>query len=1099
MQEKMRKSAFKQLLLTAATIMAFCAPASAQDSIPLGKTNWDQTAAATDSTSHTNGIRPVKTQRSILDRSLPDLPTSNIPPEIKRMVTNAGRSSNQLITVENDLVTSMGTSYKNMLRSMRVGKAEDTALSQAIIEKYKKIQKEALQRRSLIEFVQYDADMNGTVNDADFDLTAEKEKDLHGQETRAESFKKQLEMQKSAFFKKDINKDGSISYEEAKTIIENPNEHSGNNVEKNINMFLQMDQDHDGSTSLAEVETAAKNYFKIMDRNSDGKITDDERQILINESTYNFTPRAACKVPEVPAGTQVSLYSSSGGALPTMRLTFRDSDENNLEQILDNPNSLTEATKIVIHNKETPTYLFLTTSKPMIWDIQGAVDKVQHVVLAGMNYDNKSFSGITNIPASKVTYLSSYDCLPVFEGNEAEYMQARSAIKNMTGFEPHIQASAQRSAAIENFDDHYNVNQQPAQDSRALTTPDDTVGILKNAFLSDYPGGIVSINPAKLTSAAKSRNYEILPGAAGLAQLIQSGSIVAVPIQKQMAKANPSLDGWQHNLIEQRGAMTPPDNYRIVKPIKMLPPPLPMSMYGHRIKFSLAPNVPAPEIPLPMYCIISEQTGESIGTASCGGSEGISRNTPSQDKAQRVTMSIPGVFADALPSGIAKEPYLQILKKQIQEGGEGYLDESALNSEREKQKTRLQKQKMRSFDQFDSDKDSVLSHTEIENMIRAEVGFASPLADINTKNHINAEFSNGIKRQLYYYDANKDGKITKEEAKLITKNDLDKSMEPALREYNTYMSLDDGDGKLTFAEIESKASEAFTQVDTDADGIISPKEYMVLIRNNRPSYVNSQCMAPSPSKKAKVVLLDMSKGAYKTDVTVSSGFQTTKASKLAVNTLQPAYVVVYGASPRIVIVDNPARIERIVAMAYPDPTTQNPSIGITGVPAEKISFIDMNKCMRGNGGSTREEAEKVQNDNIERMIGKKPDELAQNLKGANITITDEKTTETVELEDQVISIDPKSVVTPNRVEKLMVPSDITGIRKLVEMGYLVKKNNGTYALVKPLKYLPTDVQNKVEIVIPANMPMPDNAINVNGIHVCVRREGAQSTGDCFNR
>ncbi|TBW34080.1 hypothetical protein EYW49_18970 [Siculibacillus lacustris] len=101
-----------------------------------------------------------------------------------------------------------------------------------------------------------------------------------------------------------------------------------------------------------------------------------------------------------------------------------------------------------------------------------------------------------------------------------------------------------------------------------------------------YPGGIVPIDPATVVASHPPLVYDVLPGLAGVAQLLDQGAL----------------------------ARNPSGEYLIRRKIRF-----PGGMYGaNSVRFLLLRGVPVPDGELGHSCIVSEETGEAIpGTAGC--------------------------------------------------------------------------------------------------------------------------------------------------------------------------------------------------------------------------------------------------------------------------------------------------------------------------------------------------------------------------------------------------------------------------------------------------------------------------------------------------
>jgi len=300
---------------------------------------------------------------------------------------------------------------------------------------------------------------------------------------------------------------------------------------------------------------------------------------------------AECAIPAISQDAQISYYTSKGGAYPTVKFSG----------ISPSASLSARATKLFIRNDTKPVYLFLSSDTPMIWALQGNLGKVQHVVISGTALNGKILAAVNNIPRDKVSFLSKDICLPYFETQNDDYHAARKKLTQLARKKPDIQVPANKAASIENFDDHFKLNEFDVPEGQISTG---IISVLRQIFVSNIPGGIVSVDPSKLTSDIPLQNLEAFPGSAGLAQLIYQGAIVPMPKSALISVQTHSPSESVVNI---------PTNYRIIKPIAALPP---LNTDDISPDFLLAPGVAAPALN-PGYCIISEETGKGIDGSIC--------------------------------------------------------------------------------------------------------------------------------------------------------------------------------------------------------------------------------------------------------------------------------------------------------------------------------------------------------------------------------------------------------------------------------------------------------------------------------------------------
>lgn len=103
----------------------------------------------------------------------------------------------------------------------------------------------------------------------------------------------------------------------------------------------------------------------------------------------------------------------------------------------------------------------------------------------------------------------------------------------------------------------------------------------------DYPGGIAQVDVESVISSHPVKRYTVLPGAAGLAELVDSGALEII--------------GTSHGLRLRAGDFKPriwADKFLVMKKFRM--------PAGARGKFTLVRNIPVPDGDLSQVCIDSD-------------------------------------------------------------------------------------------------------------------------------------------------------------------------------------------------------------------------------------------------------------------------------------------------------------------------------------------------------------------------------------------------------------------------------------------------------------------------------------------------------------
>ncbi|WP_423067580.1 hypothetical protein [Devosia sp. CN2-171] len=219
-----------------------------------------------------------------------------------------------------------------------------------------------------------------------------------------------------------------------------------------------------------------------------------------------------------------------------------------------------EATYVVevkVEDGEKPLFVMAGAYESIIWKFTGATGRVRQAVLAG--YEQQAATGL---PKSAVTFAGYRDCFRVaYEfGKGFKALTAAASITAFAGREDVPAGGSYRLFGI-------------TVPSMTLT-PEPKTGPFENP--------VIEVDAATVVSPFPVEAYAVMPGRAGLAQLLANGSIVPI----------------------EDGA------FRIVKPI----PHFPADLAGaHSVRFLLGKGVPMPAGSPGHSCVVSEETGQPVG------------------------------------------------------------------------------------------------------------------------------------------------------------------------------------------------------------------------------------------------------------------------------------------------------------------------------------------------------------------------------------------------------------------------------------------------------------------------------------------------------
>jgi Ca2+-binding EF-hand superfamily protein len=265
--------------------------------------------------------------------------------------------------------------------------------------------------------------------------------------------------------------------------------------------------------------------------------------------------------------------------------TYEGTSATNLA--LDGLADQTTVATVQVEPGDTEMFLLLASQSSVVWNLVGDVDRLSHVVVQRAGIDGARNAGVVGVPAVKVDFVPYSSCIkPITEPNEEPLAAAvigpwvawnrtpSMVVANYAmrmSFVPSGVVKSERSYPTSNFDLIVHTELfEPLGDSFVKTDLDsDTVSILRSYWASSRGAqdGIFFFKPGEVIVSGTEEFYPILPGTAGLIQLIKEGTL-------QVVKNNA---GKKHLLL--------------TKPIPNFPPDLDM---WDNTRIDLAPGVPRP-------------------------------------------------------------------------------------------------------------------------------------------------------------------------------------------------------------------------------------------------------------------------------------------------------------------------------------------------------------------------------------------------------------------------------------------------------------------------------------------------------------------------
>ncbi|MGY3454277.1 EF-hand domain-containing protein [Bradyrhizobium sp. USDA 4353] len=391
----------------------------------------------------------------------------------------------------------------------------------------------------------------------------------------------------------DADKDGKISIAEAAKSAAGQRPSGG----QSARVRQVLDAAGKDEVTLQDYLSAGEALFRKVDADGNGTISQQEAtdysQSLVRATAAKKeeAEKAGCELPAASDNAKVMLFSGyEAEALSNVTLKSQDVE--------------VRTGRIVIEPGNEPLYLVVSTHRATIWQVSGAVERVERIVASSMQTGANGsdpqaapLAGVTGVPAERVSFLKRSNCLSYFsEAPSSGSLVSAGAVRRMTGKAPDVLAA------------RYSVSSFSAPSGKIETTRDERDGSLvirkregsltiigsggnatiqmgpsraRDEMMRFFPGGVMEIDPKSVVGSAPAMPYEVLPSQAGIVQLLASGA-----------------------LSENRSG-----EYIVRSKIRF-----PAGLYGaHSVTFLVMKGTPYPDGDPGHSCVVVEETGESKG------------------------------------------------------------------------------------------------------------------------------------------------------------------------------------------------------------------------------------------------------------------------------------------------------------------------------------------------------------------------------------------------------------------------------------------------------------------------------------------------------
>lgn len=296
--------------------------------------------------------------------------------------------------------------------------------------------------------------------------------------------------------------------------------------------------------------------------------------------------RADCNAPTLPSGVKmIFLGAGEGKALSNAWVGTED--------------RVTYVTTVEIEPGSELLYLALASGVPMIWDVVGATERIAGVLVHGDATigAGKPLVGIVGIPREKVRFTAHPRCLvppmatPLEDGSAAKSaaLLLGHAVDEIGG---ELSAGTFRIPTVRHFSD------LPVRNS--MKFPTNGLGeSLWRDVRDTFPAGVAQIDVGSVISLHPVKPYSVLPERAGLAELVDTGTLTIAGISHGVR-----IDG------KDVKPFTLPNSFRISTKLRL--------PAGAASTFVLPRDIPPPEGDLHAACVLSEVDMKPITGSRAG-------------------------------------------------------------------------------------------------------------------------------------------------------------------------------------------------------------------------------------------------------------------------------------------------------------------------------------------------------------------------------------------------------------------------------------------------------------------------------------------------
>jgi len=341
-----------------------------------------------------------------------------------------------------------------------------------------------------------------------------------------------LERRVAMFMRADADADGRIDWDEMvayakRSALPTPWEVDYDTPYKTM---LSFDANGDGKTTREEYTEAMRRRFAEMDSDGDDLISQAEfdgywqrkgvpaPKVAAIQPSYEEKLAAECAPPRPAKDAKLIVFNGHQfAALSSVAIGSQD--------------AVTMTAKVVIESGTQPLYLVIIGWQRAIWQFEGAVERVQHLVLGGITPARGPGvpAGAVGIAKDRISFADAGKCGTFWVNMNQRYPDlVRERGKLLFGRAPDALLQAAELGTLHLPSGQVTPRPEKAVWSKTIQFDESNaeLGLMRRVVLRFYPGGVVDFAPESVVAGQAVALYEVLPEAAGLLQLTIQGALV---------------------------------------------------------------------------------------------------------------------------------------------------------------------------------------------------------------------------------------------------------------------------------------------------------------------------------------------------------------------------------------------------------------------------------------------------------------------------------------------------------------------------------------------------------------------------------------------